>query len=134
MTANGKLRNKILILEIFLSIALIFLALGFIAACDQKNTYVEPPPPKVTVAQPVQQEVIEYLGFTGTTRPYEQVEIRARAAGFLQSMHFTPGTLVEKDALLFKIDPKEYQAAFNAAVADLKAARAQQFRTSKFCG
>jgi RND family efflux transporter MFP subunit len=107
---------------------MIFLVLRFFVACEQKNTYVEPPPPKVTVSQPVQQEVIEYLTFTGTTRPYEQVEIRARVAGFLQSMHFTPGTLVEKDALLFKIDSKEYQAAFNAAVAELKAARAQNHR------
>ena len=38
-----------------------------LAACEQKNTYVEPPPPKVTTAQPLKQEVIDYLEFTGTT-------------------------------------------------------------------
>jgi RND family efflux transporter MFP subunit len=100
-----------------------------VAACSsQKNEYVEPPPPKVTIAQPLQQEVTEYLEFTGTTKAFEEVEIRARVAGFLESKHFTPGTLVKKGDLLFVIDPKEYQAALNAAAAELNAAKAQHHR------
>jgi len=99
------------------------------AACDtQSNQYVEPPPPKVTVAQPLQQEVIEYLDFTGNTRAVEKVEIRARVAGFLKSMHFAPGTRVDMGELLFVIDPKEYQAAVNAAKAELTAAKANHHR------
>jgi RND family efflux transporter MFP subunit len=113
-------------------LACFVLALGFlwlIAACDDKsNEYVEPPPPKVTVAQPVQQEVIDYLEFTGTTRAYEEADIQARVAGFLQSKHFTPGTRVKKGDLLFVIDPKEYQAELNASAAELKAAKAMQHR------
>jgi len=108
-----------------LNIALILLAPGIFAACEQKNTYVEPPPPKVTVAKPLQQEVIDYLEFTGTTHAFEEVEIRARVAGFLQSMDFTPGTRVEKDDLLFVIDPREYEAELNAAKAELSSAEAQ---------
>jgi RND family efflux transporter MFP subunit len=99
------------------------------AACDSKrNEYVEPPPPKVTVAQPLQQEVIDYLEFTGTAQAFEEADIQARVAGFLQSMHFTPGTQVKKDDLLFVIDPKEYQAELNAALAELKAAKAMAHR------
>jgi multidrug efflux system membrane fusion protein len=45
------------------------------------------------------------------------VEVRARVAGFLESMHFTPATQVEKGDLLFVIDPREYQAEQNAAKA-----------------
>jgi len=98
-------------------------------ACDSKsNEFVEPPPPKVTVAQPVQQEVIEYLEFTGNTRAVEAVEIRARVSGFLKSMHFAPGTRVDLKDLLFVIDPREYQAEYNAARAELTAARAQHHR------
>jgi len=108
------------------------LVLGFlwlISACDSKrNEYVEPPPPKVTVAQPVEQEVIEYLEFTGTVQAFEEADIQARVAGFLQSMHFTPGTQVKKGDLLFVIDPKEYQAELNASTAELTAARAMQHR------
>jgi len=104
---------------------IILLVLWLPAACEQKNTYVEPPPPKVTVAQPLQQEVIDYLEFTGTTRAFEEVEVRARVAGFLRSMEFTPGTQVEKGDLLFVIDPREYEAELNAAKAELSSAEAQ---------
>jgi RND family efflux transporter MFP subunit len=110
-------------------ISIIFLIVWMVAGCKgEQNKYVEPPPPKVTVAKPVKQEVIEYLQFTGTTHAYEQAEVRARVAGFLQSMHFTPGTNVEKGDLLFEIDPREYQAASNAANAELKAAQAEHHR------
>jgi RND family efflux transporter MFP subunit len=109
---------------------LVLALLWLISACDSKrNEYVEPPPPTVTVAQPLQQEVIDYLEFTGNTRAFEEVEIRARVAGFLESMHFTPGTLVGKGDLLFVIDPREYQAEYNAAVAEVNAAKAQHHRS-----
>ena len=36
-----------------------------LAACGQDNRYVAPPPPKVTVALPVQQKVTRYLEATG---------------------------------------------------------------------
>jgi len=110
--------------DVFLFLAIYAAALLF-TGCEQKNTYVAPPPPKVTVAQPLQQEVIDYLEFTGTTRAFEEVEIRARVAGFLQSMHFTPGTMVEKGDLLFVIDPRQYRASLNAAEAELDSANAQ---------
>lgn len=104
----------------------VFLIFWMITACkSEQNKYVEPPPPKVTVAHPLQQEVIDYLEFTGTTRAYEDVEVRARVAGFLQSMHFSPGTRVEKGALLFEIDPKEYLAELHAAQAELSSANAR---------
>ncbi len=96
------------------------------AACESpRNEYAEPPPQKVTVAQPVQQEVTNYLKFTGTTRAVEEVAVRARVAGFLQSMHYTSGTNVEKGDLLFVIDPREYQAELDAADAELGSAYAQ---------
>lgn len=104
--------------------AAILLIVWMSAACDQRNEYVEPPPPKVTVAKPLQQEIIDYLEFTGTTHAFEEVEMRARVAGFLQSMEFTPGTRVEKGDLLFVIDPSEYQAELDAAEAELGSAEA----------
>ena len=93
--------------------------------CSETNQYIEPPPPTVTVAKPLQKDVTDYLEFTGTTAAVDFVEIRARVSGFLESMHFAPGTLVQKDDLLFIIDPKPYQAELAAAEADLAAARAE---------
>ena len=124
-----KILSRAAAAQIFARIMVISLLIWAFAACSsQSNEYVEPPPPKVTIAQPLQQEVIDYLEFTGTTRAFEEVEIRARVAGFLKSKHFTPGTKVEKGDLLFEIDPSEYQAALNAAEAELSAAKAQHHR------
>ncbi len=98
---------------------------SLLAGCDQANTFVAPPPPKVTVAQPLMEEVIDSLDFTGTTVASAQVEVRARVSGVLQSMHFEPGTPVEQGDLLFVIDPKEYEADLQAAEAELAAAEAK---------
>lgn len=102
--------------------ALLAVLLG---GCQDTNTYVEPPPPKVTVAQPLVQEVTDYLEFTGTTVASAQVEVRARVSGVLESMHFQPGTKVAQGDLLFEIDPREYQADLEAAQAELAGANGQ---------
>ncbi len=107
-------------------VAVILLLVWIIAGCSKENEFVEPPPPKVSVAQPVQQDVTNYLEFTGITQAFEEAEVRARVSGFLESMHFTPGTDVEKGDLLFVIDPKEYQAEVNAAKAEVQSAKAQR--------
>jgi RND family efflux transporter MFP subunit len=123
-----KLLFKTISLKFNVYSAMLFLVVVLLAACEQKNTYVEPPPPKVTVARPLEKEVTDYLEFTGNTRAFEEVEIRARVPGFLKSMHFTSGTAVDKGELLFIIDPREYQAELNAANAELNAAKAMQHR------
>ena len=97
-----------------------------LAGCGDSNTYVEPPPPQVTVATPVIQEVTDYLEFTGTTAALDHAEVRARVAGVLESLHFTPGTYVEQGDLLFVIDPRQYEAELQAAEAELAGARADE--------
>lgn len=105
--------------------AVMLLLAWIIAGCGRGGEDVEPPPPQVTIAQPLEQEVIDYLEFTGTTRAFEEAEVRARVSGFLESMHFTPGTEVKEGDLLFVIDPREYEAGLDAANAEVKSADAQ---------
>jgi RND family efflux transporter MFP subunit len=91
-------------------------ALPLLAACGPTgNAFVPPPPPEVTVAHPVRRSVTQYLEYTGTTEPYESVDLRARVAGFLDQVHFKPGSAVKKGDLLFVIDKRTYQAAFDRA-------------------
>ena len=97
-----------------------------LAGCGDSNTYVEPPPPQVTVATPVIQGVTDYLEFTGTTAAIDHAEVRARVAGVLESLHFTPGTYVEQGDLLFVIDPRQYAAELQAAEAELASAQADE--------
>ena len=101
-----------------------------LAACEQENVYAPPPPPEVSVALPVEQDVTEYLEFTGTTAAVEAVEIRARIPGFLDRMVFRPGTRVDAGELLFVIDPREYEAELRAAKAELESARTQLQRAA----
>jgi len=98
--------------------------LATLGACHG-NTYAPPPPPEVTVVQPVQQEVTTYSEFTGHTASIEAVEIRARVQGFLESVNFTPGTDVSQGDLLFVIEPDLYQARVDQAQANLQSAQAQ---------
>jgi RND family efflux transporter MFP subunit len=98
-----------------------------LVGCDS-NTYMEPPPPAVTIATALRQDVIDYLEFTGTLVASERAEVRARVSGILQDMHFEPGTEVEEGALLFTIDPAEYQADLQAAEAELAGAKSNHDR------
>ena len=49
-----------------------------LSACNAKNAYVPPPPPKVQVAQPLQRPVTEYLELTGNTQAFASVDLVAR--------------------------------------------------------
>jgi len=100
-----------------------------LAGCES-NVYVEPPPPKVTTAQPLIQDITDYLEFTGTLDASEQAEVVARVSGVLQSMLFEPGTPVTEGDLLFLIEPEEYQADLQAAQAELAAGESNYDRAS----
>jgi RND family efflux transporter MFP subunit len=96
-----------------------------LAGCEKEQNKLVLKPPEVTVAAPVEQEVVEALAFTGTTQAVETVDIRARVKGFLDKILFVPSSKVTKDQLLFVIDPRQYQAAVDQAKADLNAKKAQ---------
>ena len=99
--------------------------------CSEKNEYVEPPAPQVTVSKPLVQNVTDYLEFTGSTKAIEEIEIRARVKGFLESVHFEDGDFVTKGQLLFNIDPKPYKAAVESARGRLSKHQAQLERAQK---
>lgn len=102
-----------------------------LAGCEDKNTFVAPPPPKVDVAVPVQRPVTRYVEATGNTAPIKNVDLVARVQGFLQSQDYTDGTFVKQGTQLFTIEPETYklkleqaQAAEAGAQASLKQAEA----------
>ncbi|HXW24036.1 MAG TPA: efflux RND transporter periplasmic adaptor subunit [Xanthobacteraceae bacterium] len=106
-----------------------------LAACGEQNRYVAPPPPKVTVAHPLQQPLTRYLELTGNTAPFNSVDLVARVQGFLQEIHYRDGDAVKKGTPLFTIEPEPYQvkldqmkAAEAGAAAALKQAEAEYKR------
>ncbi|MFA6164154.1 MAG: efflux RND transporter periplasmic adaptor subunit [Methylobacter sp.] len=78
------------------------------------------PLPKVKIAQPLSQEVIEWDEYTGRIEAINSVEVRARVSGYLDKVNFKAGDRVSKGDLLFQIDPKPFTAQLNYAVAELE--------------
>ena len=96
------------------------------AGCDRgENKFAAPPPPTVTVAQPVKRTVTAYQVFTGNTQAQFSVDIMARVEGQLRSVNFEVGSRVKKGQLLFVIEPEPYQAKVDIAIANLAVAKAQ---------
>jgi RND family efflux transporter MFP subunit len=84
-----------------------------------------PPPPEVTVALPLDREITEWDEFTGRLVAAESVELRARVSGYLASVGFEEGELVEPGELLMVIDRRPFEAALQRARAEVAAARAR---------
>jgi multidrug efflux system membrane fusion protein len=81
--------------------------------------------PAVPVSRPVQQQVTDYVDFTGRTDAVQAVNVVARVTGYLVKMPFPEGSEVKKDQLLFEIDPRPYQDQLRLGEAQLAASQAQ---------
>lgn len=84
-----------------------------------------PPAPPVTVSTPLVETMREWSDFTGQFIAQDSVEIRARVSGYLESVNFSDGELVEKGDLLFVIEPRPFEIALDAAKAQLAQAEAE---------
>ncbi len=82
-------------------------------------------PPPVTVAPPLQQEIVEWNEYTGQFEATESVELRARVSGYLTEIHFRDGQFVKEGDLLFIIDPRPFEIALASAQAQLTQATAR---------
>ncbi len=98
--------------------------LPLIAACGEKNTYVAPPPPKVTVALPVKKPVTRYLESTGNVAAVNSADLVARVAGFVQDIKYEDGAAVKKGQPLFVIEQKPYELKVQQAKANEDNAKA----------
>jgi RND family efflux transporter MFP subunit len=97
---------------------------ALLAACGQNNQYAAPPPPKVTVALPVEQEITPYFETTGNTAAINAVDLVARVQGFVQAIGYTDGQFVNKGTSLFTIEPEPYRLKVEAAKAAVTSAQA----------
>lgn len=101
-------------------------AVVLLAGCDQKaEQAAAPAPPAVTVAQPIKRVVTDWDEFSGRFEAIEQVEIRARVTGFVESVEFKDGAVVQIGDLLYVIDPRQYEAVAEQAQGQLADAKAK---------
>ncbi|WP_374470770.1 efflux RND transporter periplasmic adaptor subunit [Phenylobacterium sp.] len=109
----------------FRTLALTALASFALFGCGRKEAAPPPPAPAVSVATPLRETVRDWDDFTGRFEAAENVEVRARAGGYLQAAHFREGQMVRKGQLLFTLDARPAQAQLAAAQAQAGLARAE---------
>jgi len=109
--------------------ALVFAALG-VAGCQEKQAPPPAAPPEVVVTPVVQRDVPIQMEMVGQTKGSQDVEIRARVEGFLEDVSFTEGSVVRKGQVLYRIDPKPFQATLANSQADLATAQARLAKTT----
>jgi multidrug efflux system membrane fusion protein len=100
-------------------IALVILLLLLRGFLGRQKVTPPPAPRPVEVAKVIQKDVPLYLDEIGTTAAYETVQIQAQVSGQIIAREFKDGVDVKKGDLLFRIDPRPYEAALASAQADL---------------
>ena len=89
------------------------------------------PPRPVEFAKVIQQDVPLYLNSIGTTTAMATVNVQPQVTGQIISREFEDGADVKKDDLLFRIDPRLYEAVLASAKADLVLAQANLKRQTE---
>ncbi|MDR3316980.1 MAG: efflux RND transporter periplasmic adaptor subunit [Puniceicoccales bacterium] len=79
----------------------------------------------VRVAVAVEKNVPLYLDALGTCVAYDAVDVRAQSGGRILSEHFEQGRTVERDQLLYSIDPRVYEAQVAISRGKLQETEAQ---------
>ncbi len=90
-----------------------------------------PPPPTVTIAPVEVRTVAETTEFTGRLGAVDDVEVRPRVSGYLETVEFQSGELVKRGDVLFTIDGRYYAATLSSAEAAVEQARVRLENSNK---
>jgi membrane fusion protein, multidrug efflux system len=106
--------------------AIVVVSMVVLAACSQspEQQARQMPPPPVTTMTVQKTEVEVIRDYPARVHGSRQVQVRARVDGILKERLYQEGRKVERDDLLFRIDPERYQIALRRSEAELTDARA----------
>jgi multidrug efflux system membrane fusion protein len=92
-----------------------------LAGCStpKAQTAGAPPPVPVSVAIATQESLPVEISAVGAVEPSETVQVKSQIAGELMTVRFVEGSDVNKNDLLFEIDPRPYREALRQAEAAL---------------
>src|SRR4029077_17434503 len=100
------------------------------SGCGNKNaSAAAPPPPHVQVVEVLQRDVPVYHESLATLDGYVNAQIQPQVSGYLIKQNYREGALVSRNQVLFKIDPRPFQAIVDQAKAQLAQAEAQLGKT-----
>ncbi|MGR4894888.1 efflux RND transporter periplasmic adaptor subunit [Stenotrophomonas sp. LARHCG68] len=103
------------------------LAIAVLAACSGGHAEEAgmPPPPEVNAAPVLVKQVSQWDEFSGRVEAVQNVELRPRVSGYIDKVNYVEGQEVKRGDVLFLIDARTYQAAYEQANAELARARTQ---------
>ncbi|MDD7885366.1 efflux RND transporter periplasmic adaptor subunit [Flavivirga sp. 57AJ16] len=106
-----------------LAITIIVSAFSAADTSEPEQTAKAQPLP-VEVAHPVYEKITEWDEYTGRFEASNKADVRARVSGFLESVNFKDGQVVNKGDVLFTIDNRPFKIALNQANANYAQAKA----------
>src|SRR5262245_24873263 len=107
------------------------LAASALLGCEKKVEAPALPPPEVLFSPVEQRDVATYSEWVGTIDGFVTAEIRPKVSGYVLSQHYRNGSVVKAGQLLFQIDPRQFKAAYDQAVANLAQAKAELTKSSQ---
>ncbi|MDR2725282.1 MAG: efflux RND transporter periplasmic adaptor subunit [Candidatus Adiutrix sp.] len=111
-------------------VGIIVLALVTILAGRRQPPPFSLPPQTVVLGEVRALTLAESSEFVAQMEADLSVDLKARVSGFLRRQNFSAGDLVEKDQVLFQIEPDQYQALVDMAKAEMISAQAQYDRAT----
>jgi RND family efflux transporter MFP subunit len=123
MKMSGSSGRKIVIVGVLCLVAIV----GTVVAMRSKHEHAAGPGgvPEVAVAQVVQRDVPIYRDWIGTLVGLVNADVRGQVTGYLQRQDYKEGSYVQRNQLLFEIDPRPFQASLDQAQGQLAEAQAQ---------
>jgi membrane fusion protein, multidrug efflux system len=91
-----------------------FSALALLPGCKKEAPPPARPPAEVSAIKIEAKDTPIVIEFVGQTQSSHQVEIRARVNAFLDKRTYTEGSLVRAGEVMFRMDPKPFQAQLEA--------------------
>lgn len=113
------------------ALTLILVISALLAGCSGDATPPPAPPAAVSVIEVATQDIGGSREFVARTEAFSEVQLVARVEGTLVKKNFSEGRLVEKDQLLFEINPDTYKAQVAQAEAELAARIAERDRAAR---
>ncbi|MBS1178717.1 MAG: efflux transporter, family, subunit [Proteobacteria bacterium] len=96
------------------------LLVSLLAACGKEVPKLPPPPLEVSTITVKARDIDISAEYVAQTQSSQAVNIQARVSGFLDKRVYTEGSVVKAGQVLFRMDPKPFQAQLDAANAALQ--------------
>jgi RND family efflux transporter MFP subunit len=126
---NGSVDYRSLARTLCIFVGVVFTLLSS-DGCGNKNvSAAAAPPANVQIVEVVQRDVPIYHEWIATLDGYVNAQIQPQVSGYLIQQNYREGALVRRNDVLFKIDPRPFQAVLDQAKAQIAQAEAQQGKT-----